>query len=338
MLIMHHNKHGENELIGNSYLNKMVSILIPVIQINDYVREAIPHFLNLDYPHFEIIILPDSEGKEVFPKVRIIPTGKIGPAAKRDLALMHANGEILAFIDDDAYPGQNWLKNAVQYFTDDSIGVVCGPAVTPPEDNIFQQASGKVYESTLCCGPYTYRYRTEKSREVNSFAPTVNFIVRKDVFVAAGGFDCPYYPGEDVKLCAKIRGKLGKKIIYDPKILVWHHRRELFREHLEQVKQYGLHRGFFARNYPEISTSPAHYLPGFFVAGLFTGAILSVFFPSIWYISLGILSIYFLALLAAVIGIKDIKLAFLTATGIAMTHFVFGINFMRGFFSKSLSK
>jgi len=319
-------------------LDKMVSIIIPVRQINDYVREAIPHFLNLHYPNFEIIILPDSETEETFPKVRMIPTGNIGPAAKRDLSLLHAGGEILAFIDDDAYPRQDWLKNAVRFFADESIGVVCGPAVTPPEDNIFQQASGKVYESRLCCGPYTYRYRPEKGREVDVFFPTVNFIVRKDIFAEAGGFACSYYPGEDAKLCAKITGKVGKRIIYDPEILVWHHRRELFRDHLKQVKQYGLHRGYFARNYPETTTSPAHYLPGLFVAGLFAGPLLSLFFPSIWYILLSILGVYSLALLAAVIGIRNVKLAFVTAAGIAMTHVVFGINFISGFFSKSLSK
>lgn len=334
---MSHNKHSGYELIGKNGLDKTVSIIIPVKQINDYVRKAIPHFLNLDYQDFEIIILPDREVKEDFPKVRIIPTGDIGPAAKRDMALMCANGEILAFIDDDAYPRQDWLKNAIRFFADDSIGVVCGPAITPPEDNIFQQASGKVYESWLCCGPYTYRYRPEKSREVDGFSPTVNFIVRKDVFVEAGGFDCPYYPGEDAKLCAKITGKLGKKIIYDPEILVWHHRRELFRGHLKQVKQYGLHRGYFARNYPETTTSPAHYLPSLFVAGLFTGPILSLFFPPLWYILLGFLSVYCLSLLYSVIRIKNVKLALLTATGIATTHVVFGINFVRGFFAKSLS-
>ncbi|MFA6413308.1 MAG: glycosyltransferase [Syntrophales bacterium] len=324
--------------MGESGLDKNVSIIIPAKQINDYVREAIPHILNLDYPNFEIIVLLDSETKETFPKVRMITTGNIGPAAKRDMALTHANGEILAFIDDDAYPRQDWLKNAVRYFTNDSIGVACGPAITPPDDNIFQQASGKVYESRLCCGPYTHRYRPEKSREVDVFFPTVNFIVRKDVFVEAGGFDCPYYSGEDAKLCAKITGKLGKKIIYAPEILVWHHRRELFRGHLKQVKQYGLHRGYFARNYPETTTSPAHYLPGLFIAVLFTGPILSLVFPPLWYILLGFFSAYCLAILYSVIRIKNVKLALLTAAGIATTHIVFGINSVRGFFAKSLPR
>ncbi len=335
---MSHVDNRGDDLIGANSLDKMVSVIIPAKQINDYVRAAIPHFLNLDYKNFEIIILPDGETKEVFPKVRMVPTGNIGPAAKRDLALRYAKGEILAFIDDDAYPRQDWLKNAVRYFTDDSIGVVCGPAITPPEDNIFQQASGKTYESRLCSGPYTYRYRPEKSREMDVFYPTVNFIIRKDIFEKVGGFDCPYYPGEDAKLCAKITGKLGKKIIYAPEILVWHHRRELFRGHLKQVKQYGLHRGYFARNCPEITTSPAHYFPGLFVAGLFMGPILSFLFPPIWYILLGFLGFYCLALLYSVIRIKNIKLALLTAVGIATTPVVFGIYSIRGYFAKSLSK
>lgn len=338
MSITSHYKHRSYELTGHNTLDKIVSIIIPVMQINDYVRAAIPHFLSLDYQNFEILILPDGEAKETFPKTRIIPTGNIGPAAKRDVAVMHARGGILAFIDDDAYPRPDWLTNGVRHFADESVGVVCGPAVTPPEDNIFQQASGKVYESRLCCGPYTYRYRPEKSQEVDSFAPTVNFIVRKDVFVEAGGFDCPYYPGEDAILCAKITGKTGKRIIYDPEILVWHHRRELFRDHLKQVQQYGLHRGYFARYYPETTTRQAYYLPSLFVAGIFTGPVLSLLFPSIWYLWLGVLSVYSLALLSAIMQITNIKLALLTAAGIATTHVVFGINFIKGFFTKSVSK
>jgi cellulose synthase/poly-beta-1,6-N-acetylglucosamine synthase-like glycosyltransferase len=335
--VPHNRRHGNGSREEN-VLDKAVSIIIPVRDINDYIRAAIPHFLSQDYQNFEIIILPDEKTEETFPRVKMIPTGDVGPAAKRDLALPHADGEILAFIDDDAYPRRDWLKNAVRFFADDSIGAVCGPAVTPPEDNIFQQASGKVYEARLCCGPYTYRYRPERNRDVDVFFPTVNFIVRKDVFIAAGGFDCPYYPGEDVILCAKIKGKAGKRIVYDPEILVWHHRRALFRDHLRQVGQYGLHRGYFARNYRETKTGPAYFLPSLFMAGLLSGSVMSFFFPPIRYIFLGCLSAYILALLYSVIRIRNVKLTVLTAAGIAATHAVFGINAARGFLAKSLTK
>ena len=87
-----------------------VSIIVPVKEINDYVREAIPYHMKLDYPNFELIIFPDEVSDEeledpIFSneRIRIISSGKTGPAQKRDMALKHAVGDIFAFTDDDAY-------------------------------------------------------------------------------------------------------------------------------------------------------------------------------------------------------------------------------------------
>lgn len=126
------------------------------------------------------------------------------------MALQYARGEIFAFIDDDAYPREDWLKNAIHYFDDPEVGAVGGPAVTAPGDNVWQQASGKVYESFLCSGGYTYRYIPQAEREVDDL-PSVNLIVRKDIFELIGGYDSNYYPGEDTKLCLDIVQKAGKK-------------------------------------------------------------------------------------------------------------------------------
>ena len=131
---------------------KPVSIIIPVKEINNYVRESIPHILKLDYNDFEIIILTDTSDKEIFPKARIIAKGPVGPAEKRDIGARHAKGEILVFLDDDAYPLPDWLKNAVKHFEDNNIAAVGGPAVTPPDDTFYQRISGAVFLSRISGG------------------------------------------------------------------------------------------------------------------------------------------------------------------------------------------
>lgn len=314
---------------------KKVSIIIPVREINDYIREAIPHHLQLDYPDYEILIFPDEPSEETFPRTRIIPSGKTGPAEKRDMALEYAQGEILAFIDDDAYPRSDWLKNAVSHFDNPSVGAVGGPAVTAENDGVLRQASGKVYESFLCSGGYTYRYIPGKLMDVEDL-PSVNLIVRKDVFAQIGGYDSNFYPGEDTKLCLDIIKLAQKRIVYDPDVQVYHHRRKLFREHLKQSNNYALHRGYFAKVLPDTSRKFVYFVPSLFVLGLVAGPLLALLCPPLWYLYFSVLLLYFLLLVASTANLKNIRVWILSIAGVFLTHVGYGIGFVRGLLSREL--
>ena len=314
---------------------KKVSIIIPVREINDYIREAIPHHLQLDYPDYEILIFPDEPSEETFPKTRIIPSGKTGPAEKRDMALEYAEGEIIAFIDDDAYPRADWLKNAVAHFEDPTVGAVGGPAVTAENDGVFRQASGRVYESFLCSGGYTYRYVPGKLMDAEDL-PSVNLIVRKDVFEKIGGYDSNFYPGEDTKLCLDILKVAEKRIIYDPDVMVFHHRRKLFKQHLKQSNNYALHRGYFAKVLPDTSRKFVYFVPSLFVLGLLAGPILALLFPPLWYVYFAVLIIYFILSVVSTVNFKDVRVWILAVMGVFLTHVGYGIGFVRGLLSKEL--
>lgn len=314
---------------------KKVSIIIPVKEINDYIRQAMKYYEKLEYDNFEILIFPDMNSEEKFPNTRIIASGKVGPADKRDMALRYAEGEVFAFIDDDAYPREDWLINAIGYFDDPNVGAVGGPAVTAPDDDIWQQASGKVYESFLCSGGYTYRYLPKEEREVDDL-PSVNLIVRRDVFESVGGYDSNYYPGEDTKLCLDIIKKAEKKIIYSPKVLVYHHRRRMFKQHLKQATNYAKHRGYFAKALPETSCKLAYFIPSLFVIGLVVGPILAYFIPILWKVYFSVIILYVLLLIMSIRDAKSVKVWILTFMGIIVTHVGYGLCFIRGLCSKEL--
>jgi len=348
-----------------------VSVIIPVKKINDYLRrETVPAILKQTYQDFEIIILPDRPSKEKFPKTKIIPTyPKTGPADKRDIGAKKAKGEILAFLDDDSYPDKNWLKNAVKIFGQ-QIAAVCGPILTPPQDNLRQKASGYVWSTWLGSGGAgTYRCAPSLRREVDDY-PTVNFLVLKKDFFTVGGFDSHFWPGEDTKLCLDLVYKLGKKIIYDPKVLVYHHRREVFGPHLKQISRYAIHRGHFARILPKTSFRPGYLIPTLFVLGLVIGFFLSFICPIFRIIYLGTIGVYLIALLITAIQVyfersekqgsrrrrgsylknkvlakrgsylkeKNLKLALLVIPSIFITHLVYGILFIKGFSSPKLTR
>ncbi len=332
--------------------NKSVAIIIPVKRFNERLRKCLQQCLELDYPNFEIIVFPDESPDELPPefkeKIKIIATGDMGPAEKRDLALAHSQAEIFAFLDDDAYPERDWLKNAIENFKDQQVAAVGGPAVTPDNSPMREMASGNVLASVLTSGPYAYRYVSGERREVDDY-PSCNFIIRREVFEELGGFGNKFWPGEDTKLCLDITKTLGKKIVYDPSVLVQHHRRLLFLPHLKQVANYALHRGYFAKKLPETSFRLSYFMPSLFLLYLITGTVLSYFNRSVALIYLNSMVFYysliFFCTLFTVLqekkvksSFKKIKLILLTSAGIIFTHLCYGLFFIKGLLSSKLKE
>lgn len=266
--------------------------------------------------------------------VSVFPTGKVSPADKRDIALRYAKGEIIAFIDDDAYPAKDWLKNALEAFKDENVAAVGGPAVTAPQDNLRQKASGIIYASFLVSGKFTYRYTAKKRRDVDDY-PSCNFLVRKSIMRELGGFNTNFWPGEDTKLCLDITKRLGKKIIYDPKVLVYHHRRPVFLAHLKQVANYALHRGYFVKKYPETSLKLVYFIPALFLSALIVGMIFSLISLPIRIIYSLCLSLYLLLLFIASLK-EGFRLLTAVFFGVMLTHFTYGFYFLKGLISKRL--
>ena len=313
----------------------MISVVIAVKGDNPYLRQSVSETLKQKYPSFEIIVLPDEEIDGYDPQVRIIPTGNKLPAIKRNIGVEAARGEIIAFLDDDAYPYGHWMEELAGNFAEDDIGAVGGPGVTPHEDTYWQKVSGAVYASFAASGVYRYRYIVDRRRNVDDY-PTCNLAVRKTVFQEANGFQTNYWPGEDTELCLTIAKKLNKKIIYDPLVEVFHHRRSLWNGHFRQVTQYALHRGYFVKKFPETSRLPQYFAPSLFVLGASLGW-LSWWMGPLWYVYLGIMSIYILVVFAGAF-LAAPSLTHATMLGTVMTHYAYGIYFIIGLVVPSLHK
>ena len=315
--------------------NFSVSIIIPVAQDFQYLKNAIEKCLELDYKDFEIIILPDESFKFTNAKVKVIPTGHTTPAKKRNIGVKNSKGEIIAFIDDDAYPQKDWIKNTVKYFKDDKIGIVGGPGLNPPEDTLAQKASGIIWGTFIGAGPIFYRNVIQPTKEVNDF-PTCNFFIKKKLFQEIRGFVENYWRGEDTLLCRQVL-KYGKKILYAKDVIVFHHRRAVFLKHLKQIWMCGLYRGFFAKKFPENSSNYYYFIPTIIAFGapllLITDFIFFKTFIPFW------IFIIYVAIIALA-HLKTIQVSlnlfFLVTFGTIFTHFAYGYSFFQGYLSKRL--
>ncbi len=311
----------------------LASIVIAYPAETDYLRQALAGIAAQTYPHYEVILLPDEPGGHPWPaNIREIPTGRLRPAEKRNIGIREARGNIVAFLDDDAAPAPDWLDRALVYFTIPGVVAVGGPGVTPPDDPFLAQMSGLVYACPLVSGSARHRYEPERVLEVDDF-PSCNLFVTTAALRQAGGFRTDYWPGEDTLLCLDLVHTHGGRILYEPRALVYHHRRKLFLPHLRQVGRYGFHRGLFARRFPRNSHRVAYWLPSLFVLGLTAGPALVVLHP--W------LRTTWLATVGAYLGLtflyafhRHLRTWLIVWLGIMATHLVYGVRFLQGFLSR----
>lgn len=318
-----------------------VSIIIPLYVICERFFSDFLNFQEIKYPNFEILVvsdvkvdLPKLEGIEV----KSILTGerKTSPAEKRDLSLKYIKGEICAFIDDDAYPDIDWLK-AVRWFRNQDIVAVGGPGITPPSDSFWGKIGGNIIESFFCSGGVQHRFYPGKSSEslVKDW-PAYNLFVRSKILKKVGGYGSTFYGGEDTLLCMKLI-KLGK-ILYDPKAIVYHHRRNFPWAHLKQISGVGLHRGYFFKTQPETSRMLFYLLPTILTISFILGLLISIYNPSLFL--LPFISLFFVFWFLGSWSIFRHNVSLIQASigglGIILTHIFYGIFFIKGLFTKKL--
>ena len=312
-----------------------VSIIIPCKDIDDCTRECIEYCRKLDYDSFEIILLPDYSNL-LIDGVRIISTGPVPPGVKRNIGMDASKGEYCAFIDNDAYPRSDWLTNALKYLEDPDVGGVGGPGLTPESDGFMQKSGGYILSSFMV-GHLSTRYKTKLCFESDDIH-SCNFIARKSVLKEAGGWNRKYWPGEDTLMCFAIK-KLGKKLVESSDIVVYHHRRSLFKPHLKQISRFGEHRGFFAKKYPKNSMKLTYFFPSLIVSFLLAGTVLCMIIPFFVNIVLFGVALYFVSsLVAAALQVKNVKLLLLVWLGIILTHLVYGSFFIYGLAKRDLKQ
>jgi len=295
--------------------------------------------LALDYPSLEVIVVSD-ETIALPRDVKSVLTGAAhdtGPGEKRDAGMHAGAGDFFAFIDDDAVPRSDWLTNAVRIFDDQAIGAVAGPGVTPPGSGWAERAGGAFYESWLGSGPYRYRFRPGKRREVDDY-PAYNLIVRRSAAEHVNGWGTGFYGGEDTVICLALV-EAGWRIVYDPDVVVYHQRRTIMLKHLAQVGNVGRHRGYFVKAYPQTSLRPSYFLPTLgtiALAGLGAAAIFSGKARAALGVALGAYAVG-----GVVLGLaeRDEPSIAVALPGVALaSHVTYGIQFVRGLLTRQLDR
>lgn len=317
------------------------SIIIPVKSINKYLKNNVKKIKKINYENWELIILVDSNENNIWhdKRIKLFSTGKIPPGRKRDIGSKFSTGNILVFLDDDSYPHKDLLKIANKEFISQKIIAIGGPGITPVDECFFGRVSGSVFLSKYS-GGNPERYLSIGNKKKIDDWPSVNFMIRKEIFNKIGGFNTNFWPGEDTFLCRKILKNVKGIILYHPKMIVYHYRRSNISSHLKQIKNYAQHRGHFAKIYPENSRKFFYFLPSFFVIWFFL-FLISLLFELIiikFILFFGII-FYLCVLFKSILDIKKYEgylVCLFSIPYTLLTHFSYGIYFLIGFLKKNL--
>ena len=115
------------------------SVVVCIYNGAKTIRDTMEGLMKLDYPDYEVIVVNDGsedETAEIVSKydVKLIGTENKGLSSARNTGMHESTGEIVAYIDDDAYPDPQWLRYlAVAYMNSDHAGIG-GPNINPGED------------------------------------------------------------------------------------------------------------------------------------------------------------------------------------------------------------
>jgi len=215
------------------------SIIIPTFDRPSSLTHCLQSLEHLDYPRdrFEVIVVDDGSESPtetvVFSfsnrlDIKLITQPHSGPAIARNKGAAQANGEFLAFTDDDCMPAPEWLKILALRFDRNLDNMIGGRTVNVFLNNPYSAASDLLIR-------YLYSYYNAKSDQARFFASN-NMTLSKDSFHQIGGFNMvfPRAGAEDREFCVRWL-RHGFRMIYAPEALIYHaHRLTLhgfFRQH-----------------------------------------------------------------------------------------------------------
>jgi GT2 family glycosyltransferase len=231
-----------------------ISVVVCSFNGGRTIRDTLEALQRVDYPDYEVIVINDGSTDDT-PRiarefgVRLISTENRGLSSARNTGWQQATGEIVAYIDDDAYPDPHWLKYLAATFLTTSYVGVGGPNLAPADDGWIADCVANAPG-----GPVHVLVSDREAEHI----PGCNMAFRREALEAVGGFDPRYRAaGDDVDICWRLQER-GWTIGFSAAAMVWHHRRNSLRMYWKQQRGYGKAEALLEAKWPERYNTAGH--------------------------------------------------------------------------------
>lgn len=220
-------------------MEELISIIIPVYNVEEYLFECVKSIVNQTYSKIEIILVndgsKDNSGKicndwaKKDDRIRVIHKINAGTACARITGLLNSQAKYIIFVDADDYVDENYVKILYNAMIDNNVDLVTC--------QFFEFRYGQKQKSDIRCEPAIYDkdkienllktiFLYDKKIEKSGFYPYLcGKIFKREILVECLNVGKDLFYGEDHVCVFKYVYNINSMLII-PNYLYFYRKRE----------------------------------------------------------------------------------------------------------------
>ncbi|NBA85893.1 glycosyltransferase [Emticicia sp. CRIBPO] len=308
------------------------SVIIPVYNRPDEVRELLESLAKQTYRNFEVLIVEDGS-KNTCEDVCRSFSGQLelhyffkensGQGFSRNYGFERAKGDYFVQLDSDAIIPETYFEAVEQRLNTDYLDAYGGPDAAHESFTPIQKAVNYAMTSVFTTGGI----RGKKNNLGGQFHPrSFNFGFSREVWNKVGGYKITRM-GEDIEFSIRMI-EAGFKVGLIPEAFIYHKRRTSFTQFYKQLFFFGRARINISRFFPK-ELKIVHLFPLVFTLFVFSIPVQFFVYKPLFFLSVSVFLFYFLVIfLHSTVQNSSLKVGFLSITACFIQLFAYGCGFI----------
>jgi glycosyltransferase involved in cell wall biosynthesis len=309
------------------------SIIIPIFNRPDELKELLESLLKQTYTHFEVIVIEDGStlkcdqivndfGNQL--NIKYFYKDNAGQGFARNLGFEKATGDYFVQFDSDAIIPSTYFEEVENRLNTQYLDAYGGRDAAHPSFTPTQKAINFAMTSFLTTGGT----RGKSENLGGKYHPrSFNFGLSRQVWEAVGGYSITRM-GEDLLLSIKII-ESGFAVGLIDKAFIYHKRRASLGQFYKQLHFFGRARINIARFYPK-ELKLVHFFPFLFMIFVVSMPVQWLISPVLLSVSFLVFAIYFLIVFfSSTVQNESIEVGLISVPACFIQLFAYGVGFFK---------